>query len=484
MVIRGISWLVSLGLVGIGAIARGQAPPDWQLKTSDITPIPQNQTFDSARQEQYQKQFDLIQPNRFDPYRYPVADSTEAHWRQTLWATGVLEPKENYVGEGLGTILAMAGDRELSIPQRRILQQAMQVATQLYASDPSFYRELGDRFDDILTTSPYSEWVAMALIAKLQAAPAESQPWVDLVKIRFPNGGNYLPLQVALKDADSLLNPQPQPSLADWLDWQIIPNQAQLYILCRSNRAVLCTAVLKDRQGNWVKDGSGGDDPLWSVPLLARSLHDLRWSFIRGHTPQGIYRIEGLMPRSPSNEFRAYGQFPLVKLFLPFEFGVKTFIPPKIEQLPDNLDAYQRLLPPHWRDYFPMQESFWAGKLGRSLIRIHGSGEDLTFFGGNKRFPETYGWNPAIGCLSALEIYDPKTGQLQRADMPKILKALNRAGGGQIEGYAIVVEVAGEEERPISVQEIQSVLAPPTIGEGGGSTPAIDSEKDFEPLGL
>lgn len=164
------------------------------------------------------------------------------------------------------------------------------------------------------------------------------------------------------------------------------------------------------------------------------------------------------MPRSPSNEFRAYGQFPLVKLFLPLEPGVKTFIPPNTPQLSDNISSYQALLPPSWRDYFPIQESYWAGKLGRSLIRIHGSGEDLNFFGGNRRFPETYGWNPAIGCLSATEIYDAQTGKLIKADMPQILGALQRAGQGNLEGFAIVIEVPSDSPQPVTVQEIEAAI--------------------------
>jgi len=424
----------------------------------DLTPLDQPQTLTRARQDQYATQANLIARDRFDLQRYPLGEVTEKQWKQTLWATGVLEPKADYVAQSLGAILELTRDRNLNPSQWATVQRALQVATQLYQSDPVFYQAIGDQFEQMLTLSPYSAWVAMALTAKIQAGMPKDkgQQALNLVKSRFPWAGD-LPLQVALRDIEERLNPAPLPPLKDWLNWQITPNQAQLYVFCRPDRSILCTAVFKDRQGRWLRENARSDSPLWSVPLLTRSLHQLRWHFTRGDTPQGIYRLEGTMPRSPSNEFRAYGQFPLVKLFMPLEAGVKTFVPPNIMQLTPNIASYQSLLPPTWRDYFPIQGTFWAGQLGRSLIRIHGSGEDLSFFAGNQRFQDSYGWNPAIGCLSAAEVYDVQTGRLKRADMPKILTVLSQ-GQGLLEGFAIVIEVPTSDQQPLSVSEIEANL--------------------------
>ena len=164
------------------------------------------------------------------------------------------------------------------------------------------------------------------------------------------------------------------------------------------------------------------------------------------------------MPRSGAQFFGAYGQFPLVKVFLPFESGVREFLPRRKGRFTGTLKAYQALLPPSWRGYFPIQQSYWAGKMGRSLIRIHGSGEASDFFSGKALYPpDSYNWNPTIGCLSALEVYD-KTGKLQQADMPKIINALTAVGGKNFAGYMIVVEIPRSSKTPISIAEIESVI--------------------------
>ena len=193
------------------------------------------------------------------------------------------------------------------------------------------------------------------------------------------------------------------------------------------------------------------------MPLLLQSIHGIGWNFNRGETPQGIYRIEGVVPQSNDKFFRAYGQFSLVKLFLPFESGVRKFLPKGKGRFKEPITAYLALLPPSWRRYFPIQQSYWAGKIGRSLIRIHGSGEAPNFFSKNGRYSDSYNWNPTIGCLSALELYD-EAGKLQQADMDKLLYALNVAGGRNFAGYMIVVEIPSSSKTPISVTEIEEKI--------------------------
>jgi hypothetical protein len=146
---------------------------------------------------------------------------------------------------------------------------------------------------------------------------------------------------------------------------------------------------------------------------------------------------------------------------MPFESGVQNFIATQPGQMSGDLNSYYSLLPSSWRQYAPIAQTYWAGRLGRSLIRIHGSGEPTSFFVNNQRFPQSDGWNPAIGCLSAQEIYD-QTGQLTKADMPNILKTLAEVNGGKIEGYLIVVEIPATSKQgtnqAVSLAEIEAVL--------------------------
>ncbi|HEY9640786.1 MAG TPA: hypothetical protein V6C57_09895, partial [Coleofasciculaceae cyanobacterium] len=269
----------------------------------------------------------------------------------------------------------------------------------------------------------------------------------------FPNWANDVYLYTTLRDVEAIDNPPPLPPLADLLNWSIAPNQPQMYVFCRPDRGVLCQAVLKDRQGHFMQD----QGQLWSVPLALRSLHNLDSVFSRGQTPQGIYRIEGTTPQPDTEYFRAFGLFSLVNLFIPFESGVRAFVPGQPGQLPGNLTAYQNLLPASWRSYFPIQQTYWAGKAERGSFRIHGTGEAPTFFSSNSRYANSNIWNPSIGCLSALELYDD-AGRLQQADMPKILQALAAAGGQSFTGYLIVVDVPGGDT-PVSLAEIAGAIS-------------------------
>ncbi len=380
-----------------------------------------------ARIQQRQDQLRLISPQAYDLTRYPIVDANEKYWRQLLWATAVIEPQDDYVKDAIAQILTLTS-QPVSPAQARTVEMALQVGTQLYLSNPT--PNLEQQFVQTIAQSPNPQWVAMSLsvLSKSGASAQQQQQWIDSIAQRFPRWSDNVSLYTTIKE---LTTPAKTPPIRDLLSWTIAPNQQQLYVFCNRDRSQLCTAFLKNQQGRFVRENGR----LWSMPLLTRSLHNLSWNFSRGYTPQGIYRIEGTIPQPDTDYFRAYGLYPLVNLFAPLEPGVKEFVPGRKGTLTGKLNGYNALLPPSWRNYFPIQASYWAGMVGRSFFRIHGSGEDPGFFTNNQRYPQTSGWNPAIGCLSALELYD-SNGQLRSADMPRLLSKL----GSKPTGYLIVVE--------------------------------------------
>lgn len=392
----------------------------------------------AARIAQKEKQTRQILPENYDLERYPVTDANVKHWRNMLWTTGIVSPKTAFVAEAVDRILALANRSGLSSGQERVVQMAMQIGTQLYLTGDPVFNNLRSRFANIITQSRDSEWVAMSLSALQQggATAADLNPWLDYVQKRFPRWADDPILYTTLRDVELSFQPLATPPLQDLLSWEIAPNQPHLFVFCQPNRRVLCQTILRDAQGKFLRTTDGS---LWSVPLLLESIHRLDWNFSRGRTPQGIYRIEGEVPQPDLEFFRAYGQFGLVNLFAPRESGVKSFLPGKPGTIP-NLPTYKALLPPSWQNYFPIQQSYWAGKLGRGLFRIHGSGEAPDFFNGKAMPPDSYDWNPTLGCLSALEIYDG-SGRLVQSDMPKILNALQQVGGRNFSGYLVVVDV-------------------------------------------
>lgn len=397
-----------------------------------------------ARIRQRQDQLNLISPAAYDLTRNPINAQTERRWRQLLWATAVIEPQDAYVQDSIAQILTLTSQK-LNPPQTRIVEMALQVGTQLYSTNPT--STLRTQFTQTIAQSSNPRWVALSLSALVKggATVQEQQQWINQIAQRFPRWSENVSLYTTFQD---LAAPDRTPPVRDLLNWSIAPNQQQLYVFCSRDRAQLCSAFLKDRRGQFVRENGR----LWSIPLLTRSLHNLSWNFSRGYTPQGIYRIEGTIPQPDTDFFRAYGFFPLVKLFAPFEPGVREFIPGRKGTLAGKLPGYNALLPPSWRNYFPIQGSYWAGLAGRSEFRIHGSGEDPGFFTNNQRYPDSAGWNPAIGCLSALELYDEQ-GRLKTSDVPRLLNLL----GAKPTGYLIVAELP-TDSRSIPAQ-IEAAIA-------------------------
>ncbi len=442
------SAIAALGLLSSTALINTQV----NAQTSSVA----SQTNASARLNQHQSRRAQMRPENFDLALYPIVDANERYWISLLWDTGIVEPQTEFAAKALGDILALTTTPNLSESQSRIVHATMQVGTQLYASSPTLYAPIKEAFFQTIDRSLDPEWVAMSLsgLSKGGMTVNELTQLGDRVKQRFPRWSQNVYLYTTMREIEDMGSPSAVPPLNDLLNWTVVPDRFHLYVICQQNRQVLCQAVIKDRNGEFVRENG----KLWSVPLLLRSLHHLSWNFTRGQTPQGIYRIEGTVPQPDTEYFRAYGQFPLVKVFVPFEAGVKEFLPGRKGGFRESIQSYQALLPPSWQNYFPMQQTYWAGMSGRSLFRIHGSGEAATYFPGNRPQLGNNTWSPTIGCLSALELYDDR-GNLTQTDMPKILSTLTTLGGGKMSGYLIVVEVPGDAKNPISLETIQAAIA-------------------------
>lgn len=411
----------------------------------------------TVRSKHREQQTRQIRPENFDLQRFPVTNQTESHWRNILWTTAVVEPQAPFIADSLSQILSLMTRRGLSDSQMRTIDMAAKVATQLYQVDPSLYAGVKQQFIQAIEQSRDAEWVAVSLsgLTKFGVSEADLQRLVGRVKQRFPRWSSNVYLKTTLQDVQAALQPPDLPPLADLLNWTIAPKQLHAYAICRPDRDVLCRLILKDRDGKFIQQGG----QLWSVPLLLRSIHNLNWNFVRGQTPQGIYRIEGSVPQPDDEFFRAYGQFSLVNLYVPFEAGARQFLPGRSGHFSGSLTDYLGLLPPSWRNYWAIQQSYWAGKIGRSLFRIHGTGDSPDFFSRKEKNPDSFNWNPTIGCLSALELYNEQ-GQLLEADMPKILRAFEMVAGKNYAGYLVVIDVPGDIKTPIGLRDLEAMVFP------------------------
>ena len=434
----------------------------------------QQKATNNSRTDQVLDQQQKAAPSRFDLQKYPIGDRYKTHWQESLWAIGVLAPEKEYALQALENVMRLTTVSNLSDPQKAIIDTAIQVSHQLYTLKPAVYSKLRQQFLRTIDYSTDPMWVAISLSA-LSKAPIYPEPnlsngqksgrlqtaqinkLTQKIKQRFPNWDRDLHLRTSLQNISSGISPASSrlPNLKDLLAWEIAPQQAQMYVFCRPNRDVLCLTVLKDGNGKFVQQSK----QLWSAPLLLQSIHNLDWNFTNGRTPQGIYRMEGVSRQPDDEYFHAYGQFSLVNLFVPFESGVTAFLPKQKGKFTGDLQAYQALLPVSWRNYAPIQQTYWAGSMGRSLFRIHGSGAAIDFFRNKPAVVsnQNFDWNATLGCLSALEIYDDR-GSLLKSDMPKILDALHKVGRGKIEGYLVVVDLPSTTDQPVTKEEIMKYI--------------------------
>ncbi|MCS7030419.1 MAG: hypothetical protein NZL92_02655 [Gloeomargarita sp. SKYG116] len=400
---------------------------------------PQPLATQSARIEQLQRERQRIQPQHYDWTRYPLTETHATHWRRLLWATALQQPQEPFVWQALQQILSQARTQQPTPTATALITQALQVSHLYFQQHPTSRLHLQASLEQVVQHSPHPHWVALAVNALARPLPLEQRHvLLTQVRQRFPQPSDLL--AVVLQDLAQ--SSQPLPSLSDLLAWQVYPGEMQLYVFCRPNRWRPCTLLVKDDRGEFYRE----QGQVWSRQLLLQSVYALDWPFTYGQTPQGLQRLEGITEIRTGELFRAYGQFPLVKLFLPFEPGTRAFFPPQPGPFQGTLAAYQERLPPTWRDYRPLHQSYYAGRLGRSLLRIHGTGDAPVLFA---RPPEgQHEWNPALGCLTALERYGPQ-GELLQADMPEILRVLTAASSGRMTGYLVVVDIPDDQPWPM-----------------------------------
>ncbi|MCS6782075.1 MAG: hypothetical protein RMI89_00215 [Gloeomargarita sp. SKYBB_i_bin120] len=396
---------------------------------------PQPLATEAARVAQLQQERQRLQRPSYDLARYPLTEAHATHWRRLLWATALQQPQQTFVWRALQQILSRAGAENPTLAEAHVITQALQVSHLYFRQHPASRTHLRPSLEQVVATSPHPQWVALAVNTLARPLPLEQrQPLIAQVRRRFPQPSELL--AVVLQDLEQ--PPQPLPPLTDLLAWQAYPSEMQLYVFCPRNRWRPCTLLVKDDRGEFYRE----QGRLWSRQLLSQSVYALEWPFTYGQTPQGLQRVEGRTDSRSGDLFRAYGQFPLVKLFLPFETGVRAFFPPQPGPFRGSLADYLERLPPTWRDYTPLRQSYYAGRLGRNLLRIHGTGDAPTLFA---RPPEgQHDWNPALGCLTALERYGSQ-GELGQADMPEILRVLASASSGRMTGYLLVVEVPDEQ---------------------------------------
>jgi hypothetical protein len=216
-----------------------------------------------------------------------------------------------------------------------------------------------------------------------------------------------------------------------------------IYSFQKWNRDYPGLAALQQSNGLFLRDTMG---KIILIDQLARAGSNLPYFITNGNTPQGIYSITGT--EVSKNLF--IGPTPNLQLLMPFEAD-SAYWHMGYDRTKDALSNYLGLLPKDWANYEPMQESFFAGKAGRSEILAHGTTIDPEYFKGYPFYPIS----PTLGCLCAKEIWNIFNGSLQESHQLQLANGLVQQK--KQKGLLMVINIDNQNS-PVDASKIRDLL--------------------------
>ena len=390
----------------------------------------------TLKQNREKVQQNLLQNSITKNLSRSLTDSTEDNWQDAFSAMELLRHHSPWIDGRIDTAVARMYERS-EIFQRALLELLYANYPQKYYSPVKFM---------LMQTSNNKLFCMSAAYMLLSKQAAEDINFL-LVKTKqqmdiFPGDPMLLQLRYQLEQYSK--TPQ-RPPLNDLLQPAYLPGNVLVYSFQRPRRDFPGLVMVRNAAGQFIIDSTG---MYFALPQLARSITNLPPYVTNGNTPQGLFRMKGYdVSRSVF-----IGPTVNVQLTMPFERNAKHFFN-NAAQADTNWDIerYKNLLPASWRNYFPMYQSYYAGKAGRTEIIIHGTTVNPAYYVSEPYYPLT----PTMGCLTSKEIWDEQTGQRVQSDQQRLINALIKAGGA--EGYCIVVEL-DDEDRPVLLADILPYL--------------------------
>ena len=361
-----------------------------------------------------------------------LTDSTEEGWQGAFGALEFLQYKSLWVNQRIDTAADLMHGRSETF-QRAALEL-------LYGNYPNKYYQ---PVKLLLMQTGNAKLFAMCAAYILNSSHATED--VNFLSVKTKQQLALDPenpiLQELLYQIEQFNKPFIPAAIEGLLQKDYLPGHVVVYSFQRKNRNYPGLVMVRDANGNFIKDSNG---LYFSVPQLARSSSNLPGYLTNGSTPEGIFRMKGY--DVSMNGF--IGPTVNVQLSMPFEKPAQHFYADSsITDTSWNIQYYRNLLPTELKDYYPMYQSYYAGKAGRSEIIIHGTTISPTYYASEPYFPLT----PTMGCLTSKEIWNEETGQRIESDQQKLINALIPAGGPQ--GYTIVINL-DNEQKPVILYDI------------------------------
>ena len=315
--------------------------------------------------------------------------------------------------------------------QRRILQTAFT----LYRGE---FKESAEKF--ARQTSNVKLFAMAVNYCDLNVS--EMQEYEKLAKTKFAGEMKNPILQALIGNLSMKSNGgQKLPPVSDLLNYGKDTSVFRMFMFVRNDRNYAGRIVLRRKNGEFLRDNSG---KLVTLPYFARALPNMPGYLTNGNSPQGVFSVTGVY----NSAAKLIGPTPRIRLFMPSETDNNTFYNSKAN-LKGESDSmlYRKLFPESWREYFPVMESFYAGKAGRFDIVMHGTTVDQRYYLKEVFYPNV----PTHGCLSGIELWDDK-GILISSDQQKLLDIYSSLGNPK--GFLYLIEL-NDEKRTVSEEDIE-----------------------------
>jgi hypothetical protein len=390
-------------------------------------------TLKANREKMYRN---LVQNSINKNLALPLTDSTEEEWQGAFWALQLLQYKSAWIAGRIDILAEQMHTRSENF-QRAALEL-------LYGNYPGKYYTAVKL---LLMQTNSAKIFAMCAVYILNSDHADEDVNFLTVKAKQQlalQPGNPI-LEQLLYQLEHFKKPVKPLSFGALLKRDFLPGKVLVFSFQRNNRNYPGLVMVRDARGNFIKDSSG---LYFSVPQLARSSSSLPGYLTNGNTPEGIFRMKGY--DVSTNGF--IGPTVNIQLTMPFEKDPSHFYADSTHtDTTWDINNYKKLLPPELQDYFPLYQSYYAGKAGRTEIIIHGTTINPAYYTAAPYFPLT----PTMGCLTCKEIWNEETGQRSESDQQKLVTAMIPAGGAQ--GYAIVINI-NDEQRPVLLYDIMPLI--------------------------
>lgn len=362
----------------------------------------------------------------------PLNEENEGEWNDALWSMELLQYKDDYTKQKLGIAWSKAAGLS-DYFQKNLLETTFA----LYKTE--FKNQALQLMQQTKSVSIFircAEYV-------LRADPANGKATVTaLIQRKFP-GNNSMGMQV-LKSRIAAKGKQPLPPLEDIFDSGFLPGQTVIYSLQRSSRNYAGLVIIRKPDGSFLKDSTGN---YFHTTQLARALTNYPFYITNGNTPQGLLHFSGF----DVSRLLYIGPTPNLQLQLPYEVTASAFFNDS-NYIDTNWSSalYASLLPPTWKIYSGMYESFYAGAMGRTACIMHGTTIDPEFYKAETYYPQT----PSLGCLCSYENWNAD-GYRTISNQQQIVNALNNMGSSN--GYVVVIDI-DNQQKTVGLSEVEKLL--------------------------